>query len=167
MSIQVEIIGAEMEDVYRMFSMIEFRLSAPMAMFFLAHTMEPWLRDRAEARFDAEGDDAAGRWQALHPTTEHFRQSQGFPASHPINHRTGELERYITQEPGRTAGVAGGVQLTFPGTPPGSKWLTQKLETAQRGRSYPSTPARPVLAVSWADMNFYMSVLAHYIENGP
>ncbi len=166
MSIQVEIIGADMRDVFRMFDRLELRLWEGSLVAYMKGVMEPWLKDRATARFDAEGDEVTGKWHPLAPTTQHIRATSGYGAASPINRRTGELERYITQSSSTVATVAGGVQMTYPGTEPGGV-LARKVRTAQRGHSTPQTPPRPVLGVGLADMNFYMSTLAYYIENGP
>ena len=165
MSITVQIVGADMADVYRAFDLLELRLSDLALAGYLRATMEPFLQERAEDRFRMEGDDASGRWLPLSPVTRNIRQTSGFPPDSPINRRTGELEDYITQSPGAVGAAPGGIQLTYPGSTPSGPLYT-KVETAQRGKPSPRTQPRPVLAVGAYDMAFFQLSLVRYIQTG-
>lgn len=163
--IDIQFTGTDMSDVYRMFDLMEFRLNDSALAGFLKTTMEPYLRQRAQQRFASEGDEASGKWSPLSPATENIRSSSGFAPAHPINHRTGELERYITGASGNIQSAPGGIELVWPGTAPTGE-LYDKVSTAQSGRPDPVTVPRPVLAISATDVNQYMTVLAYYIQNG-
>jgi hypothetical protein len=90
----------------------------------------------------------------------------GYGAAHPINHRTGELERYITQEDGRVVAHGFGATLTLPGNKASGE-LKDKFIHAQaggiseNGRPY---PARPVLAMDEADLMFVLTALATHVR---
>lgn len=130
---------------------------------FLRSQMLPELRRRARARFGNEGDEASGPWAELRPATVDIREAMGYPGEHPINRRSGALERWVT---GADAAVAGystgdgtGAQMTWPATEP-TGTLGKKYRTAQKGRpnqreKSPTTVPRPVVAVNQADMNFF------------
>jgi len=128
--------------------------------YFLRDEGMKYLRRRAQERFDSEGDDASGAWLPLSAATVEIRESEGFPGEGPINRRTGELERYI---------VHGGwpayrqtpqsASVTWPGREPSGE-LGRKFRTAQVGRAFPRTPARPVLAVNERDTFTMVGMLA-------
>jgi len=137
--------------------------SGPGLATFLGGVIGPYLQERAKRRFRMEGDDASGPWMPLSETTHAFREAQGYSPDHPINHRTGRLERYVT---GTSAGVfitGNTATLRFPKNPPRGE-TAAKLKTAQEGKARPLTPARPVLAVNEADMIFAGTALAQYIR---
>jgi hypothetical protein len=138
-------------------------LSATGLVAFMTGSVAPYLAERAKARFDSEGDDVSGKWAALKDSTQEFRLHGGYPPSTPINHRTGQLERYIT-ETGSDAAPIGttGAQLTFPGDVTADAALTQKMQTAQRGRAEPRTVPRPVLGVNERDVAFVTEALMFY-----
>lgn len=129
---------------------------------FLVSVVEPYLNARARQRFANEGDDVVGKWQPLSPGTVAIREAHGYPGEHPINHRTGQLERFIT---GGAVGVTtfpGGVLMTYPKTPPSGE-LAKKIQTAQEGSSRPYTPPRPVLGINETDILFASSALETHI----
>lgn len=163
--IGVDMFAVDMSDVDRMFRLMESRLDDSALAVFLKNEMEPYLQQRAAQRFASEGDDATGTWLPLSPATESMRISQGFAGPHPINKRTGELERYITQSAGNINSAPGGIELVYPGTDPTGA-LFDKTSTAQKGKPNPKTNPRPVLAVGATDMNHFMTELAFYIQNG-
>lgn len=142
---------------------LTLKLSPALMMGFMSATIYPWIRQRAQQRFLDEGDDASGKWAPLLESTNEFRRSGGFGEAHPINRRTGELESYITGSDAMIAPTPAGVMMRYPGTEP-SGALLEKVQTAQRGRSKPSTVPRPVLSLGIADMNFTLSSLALYIQ---
>lgn len=116
---------------------------------FLTGRAEPYLKQRATARFRRQGDDRTGRWKPLAESTKRKREAEGFPASRPINIRTGELHDYITKGPSLHGAGAGQAYLVLPG--PGADEEQMKAVMAQRGSSDGRTPARPVLAISEVD----------------
>ena len=133
---------------------------------FLTGSIDPYLRSRAAARFQGEGDDVVGEWAPLAPATEAIREQAGYGASHPINVRTGELEDYIVNSPNRIDITPGGADLVLPGTAPSGE-LAKKVRTAQQGNETgPITPARPVLGMNERDLAFIMFALMEYIETG-
>lgn len=151
--------------VSRMIAYLQIKLSNQGMMGWLAGAVNPFIRQRAQQRFDSEGDDASGRWTPLEESTHRWREFMGVPPDHPINVRTGEMESYITQSMAAIMPEAGGVILRYPGKPPSSR-LGEKVKTAQMGKPKPSTPARPVLALGMKDMNFTLGSLALYIQAG-
>lgn len=134
---------------------------------FLNSMVDPYLRERARQRFASEGDDVSGGWAPLAPFTQKDRADRGYGAAHPINRRTGRLENYVTDTPGRVTTHTAGANLTTPGTAP-NKQERDKLEIAQKGRSsYPFVPARPVIGVNERDLLVVMTGLAHHIRGMP
>lgn len=161
-AINISIIG-DTAGVQAMLLHLEQKLYPPNLGGFLTLQVEPFLRTRAGARFQGEGDDVVGNWAPLSAVTQSIRGSQGYGASHPINHRTSELEDYITNSPGGITINPMGATLTYPGTPPSGE-LAQKVETAQVGRSSPNTVARPVLGMNTRDLSAVLIMLALEIQ---
>lgn len=133
---------------------------------FLGTVVGPYLQRRASSRFAREGDDAVGgKWEPLRQSTVAIRESMGYGGSHPINRRTGELERYITQGRGDVVLSSEFAQLDFPSSRIPSGELGKKLEYAQTGRAagnIPSVP-RPVLGLSEADFLFVQAELVFFM----
>jgi hypothetical protein len=123
---------------------------------FLRTGAEPILQGRASARFMAEGDDVSGPWAPLKSSTQAVRASQGYGPDHPINHRTGALEHWITRDPGDLVITPFEVDLLTPSE--GTSKLKKKLETAQSGSTSPDTVPRPVLGFS--EVDFIQIVMA-------
>lgn len=155
----------DMAGAHAMFAAVHHNLSPVGLAVFLKTVVDPYLRRRAKQRFASEGDDATGRWLPLTPATVQIRQSMGFPGPHPINHRTGQLERFITDRPGRIGQAAAFSTLTLPGDSPTGE-LLEKFETAQVGKREGGrgnvTPPRPVLRMNEADMLTVVTELAFY-----
>lgn len=160
-SVQI-VVDVDSENVEQMLARTTLALSTVGMFTFLSGVVGPWLKERAEDRFAAEGDDVSGKWLPLEAYTEQVRAAGGFGAAHPINRRTGEMENYITQGGWDVVSAAGFSQLTFPGNVPNSREAT-KVATAQIGASYPSTPARPVLGVNEVDLAFVLAALAAHV----
>lgn len=160
----IQIVGTD-RGVQAMMTRMEIALSPIRVAGFLQATVDPYIRTRAKNRFSSEGDDVSGKWFPLQEVTQRIRGDQGFGATGPINHRTGELEDYITGTPGGAVPNALGATLTSPGTPASGTLLT-KVQTAQAGKAYPATVARPVMGVNEADMAAVVTDLAKYIVTG-
>lgn len=123
---------------------------------FLETYMEQRIQTRAQERFDKESAldiGKGGSWEELKPSTVDYREAQGFPGQHPINRRTGELERYITQSDADTRMTATGATLRYPGSRATGE-LGKKVYVAQAGWRFPETPARPVLGWGASDLSF-------------
>lgn len=162
--IEFEIVGNE-RGVQLMLETIDSALSPVGLAAFLYGSVAPWIKQRAEERFRNEGDDVSGKWAPLQETTIEFRENQGFGGAHPINKRIGELEDYITQgQISVTTGPGVGV-LQFPGNPPRTGSLREKMRTAQQGRSSPQTVARPVLGLNEKDLGVVLTMLAFHIQH--
>lgn len=155
-------ITIEVDNVMLAFARLDVALSPTGLTTFLDTKVDPYLRARAAARFASEGDDAVGAWQALTPTTEHFRETEGFPSSHPINRRTGELEAYIIGEDALVTPMGAGANLQLPGRA-ATGYLAEKFKTAQQGKASPRTPARPVLGLGARDRTEIMAMLMFFI----
>lgn len=119
------------------------------------------------ARFDQEGDDVSGPWMELAPSTQDIRArgEWGVGPGSPINRRTGDLERYITESTAAVAPVAQAVTMVYPGKPAAGP-LAIKVQTAQSGKPKPKTVPRPVLGVNEKDLLFVMTALSLYVEDG-
>jgi hypothetical protein len=154
-------------DVERMLSAVNTVLSPLHMMGFLKAKVAPFIRQRASARFASEGDDATGKWAALLATTQDIRSHLNLPISpsHPINRRTGELEEYITKSDSDVFPLGmSGAQLTYPGSSPTGRALSEKLSTAQQGRTRPLTTSRPVLGLSMTDLSYVIGALGVEIK---
>lgn len=162
--IEFEIVGNE-RGVEAMLMSINSALSPIGLAAFLHGGVGPWIQQRAAARFNAEGDDVSGKWAPLQEATVHIRETSGFGGEHPINKRTGELEAYITKGQINVTTTVGQGTLTYPGNPPSSRGLQEKMRTAQKGRTSPSTVARPVLGLNERDLSVIMTMLAFHIEH--
>lgn len=161
--IDFEIVGTQ-HGVQKMLNHIDSALSPIGLAAFLYGGVQPWLVNRAKERFASEGDDVTGKWAPLQQSTVEIRQSQGFEGPHPINRRTGELERYITESGVDVVAAPGVGTLRFPGRNTTSKSVKQKLSTAQKGRINPSTVPRPVLGLNEKDLAVVMTQLALHIQ---
>ena len=151
--------------VQAMLAHLQNKLSPPNLGAFLLGQVDPYLRNRVADRFAAEGDDVSGKWLPLQPATETIRASQGYSPAHPINRRTDEMRDHLLYSAsGVSMGVAG-TTLTYPGNAPSGE-LEDKMTTAQVGRSYPDTPARPVLGMNQNDLAAILTLLANEIQ-GP
>lgn len=152
--------------VEKMIDHLDQKLGPQGLTSFLAMSVFPYLLNRAQQRFQNEGDDAVGKWAPLAPATEVIRQTMGYGGAHPINVRTGELERYITQGSVTSSVRASGLGafLQHPASPPTGK-LKSKLKTAQQGD--PSfgrgVPPRPVLGMNETDLGYIMTALAFFV----
>lgn len=151
-------------DVDRLLRNLNDALGVVGIYHFLDKSVGPWLQRRAKERFANEGDDVVGKWQPLEDITNQMRVADGFPAEHPINRRTGELEAYITGSGWDVMSTPPLAQLTFPGGPEPVGVLGEKVSTAQKGASNPATVARPVVGLNEADLAFVLGAMATYIS---
>lgn len=151
--------------VQAMLTRMDTLLSPPAIAGFLGAKVDPYLRGRARSRFRAEGDDVTGAWVPLASATREIRAQMGYGAEHPINRRTGQLEEYIAGSPNQINIHALGATLTLPGQPPVGE-IKSKVETAQKGKSYPRTPARPVLGMNEKDLAYVLTALAFHVKGG-
>lgn len=156
------------DDVEEMLSRAEFVSSFGGMSKFLDQEVDPYLRARAAHRFASEGDAASGKWAPLAPSTVAIRRSEGYPGEHPINRRTGDLERWITGVDGRvTPGESGGdiSYLVLPGGNPYGE-IGEKIMAAQTGNA-PSgkrQPRRPVLAMDNSDLQVVLLMMGNFFE---
>lgn len=150
-------------DVERMLEAVNTFLSPFALMGFLSSTVSPYIRKRAKDRFRTEGDEVSGKWAALRPATQDFRENSNLPISpkHPINRRTDDLFDYVTNSPDAVTALPGiGAQLTYPGKTPTNPWVTEKVKTAQKGKARPKTVPRPVLGVGMNDLVYVVGAIA-------
>lgn len=165
--IDIELTG-DSKYVEKMLDHLDQKLGPQGLTAFLSMTVFPYLMKRAKQRFADEGDSAVGKWAPLAPATEVIRQQMGYGGAHPINVRTGELERYITQGSVTSSVQASpmGAFLQHPSSSPSGK-LKSKLKTAQKGdpkfgRS--GVPPRPVLGMDEVDLGFIITALAFFVS---
>lgn len=139
-------------------------IGGPALADFMALKVYPYLHDRAVDRFTLEGDDASGKWPALHEATQNFREYVGHDREHPINRRTGELEDYIRDVNPAIVISPDSVTMIYPGDLPNGGVLEKKYRRAQLGSNQkPYTAARPVIAMNQADYTFIYGALEHHI----
>lgn len=162
--IDFEIVGNR-RGVQGMLEHLDSALSPSGLATFLGLAAGPWIKERAADRFASEGDDATGKWAPLQEATIDIREKSGFEGSHPINKRTGELEEYITQGQVGITSVPAVSTLTYPKNSPSTKSLREKMSTAQRGRSNPTTVPRPVLALGERDLAQVVTMLAFHVQS--
>lgn len=156
-------ITIQSERVDRALLALGLKLEPQNLAMFMRTTVDPFLTKRIEQRFRNEGDDAVGKWSPLSRTTEDIRASMGYGRAHPINHRTGELERYVRGTKGTTGVFGDGAVLVRGGPTSGS--AGEKFKTAQKGKAKPKTPPRPVLALGATDLAFTLAALFNYVED--
>lgn len=157
------IVDVAEEQAEAMFDAAQEAFSGPQMGMFLKQVMEPWVQRRARHRFQGEGDDVTGPWAPLQPATEDIRESMGFPPSHPINVRTGELYQHITGSEGYVAAGLNHAELVYPNNSPSGGDLADKMRVAQTGNYRdPRTPKRPVLGLGVIDMEFMLVQLSQW-----
>lgn len=153
----------------RMMSTLELALMPYGLGNFLVAVASPYLRERAQARFHGEGDSVSGAWAPLAPYTQEDRERRGFSGSGPINKRTGELERFVTEATGETHLVFEGAELEMPGS--GGGEVQKKFQTAQQGLDpnpipgFNPVPPRPVLAMNEQDTVDITRLLGGWLED--
>lgn len=166
--IDVQITGDE-RQVMGMLNSLHAAMAPQAIAQFLSVIILPYLRQRIRERFQSEGDEATGPWASLAEATREVRASGiasgayfGITPSHPINVRTGSMERYLTQVNSVPVITSESVTLNFPGRQiPMRDQLRTKIERAQTGDA--RTPARPVLGLSERDLFFTVGALAQHI----
>lgn len=141
------------------------RLSNPGLQEFLEQHADPYLKQRVQNRFSAEGDDAVGMWVPLDPATVVIRQGLGYGGAHPINVRTHDMVNYLLHSGPDVGSVSDGMELTFPAKGAPSP-IQDKIKTAQQGKPLPLTPPRPVVAISGTDDREIGILLADYLMDG-
>lgn len=132
---------------------------------FLEKVIEPYIKLRIENRFLSEGDDVVGKWHPLAVATHLIRASLGFPPDHPINVRTNEMRNFLVTSRSDIKIQGPEVELTHP-PPTGNRGLSEKIKTAQQGKSSPRTQPRAVLGLNENDLLFITSELAAYLVEG-
>jgi hypothetical protein len=164
-TLDVSIIG-DSRGVDLMVSRLSLLLGPAGMAGFLGGQVTPYLKTRAKNRFANEGDEVSGPWMPLSPATVQIRSHLGFPGDHPINHRTGALERWVTDSAPNLLLSPVLSTLTYPGNPPSGK-LLQKVTTAQTGnraKGAPTSP-RPVLGLDATDYVAILAMLATSISS--
>lgn len=157
-------------DVSRPMDMLSATLRAVNVSSMLAFLEGPanrFMTQEILERFDSEGDTKSGDWPALTQATERIRESLGFPPSHPINQRTGELLQFVSQH--REFHVAPQMaSMDIPGKPQTAS-VEYKLLHAQLGTAVNPmipgavTPPRPVLAYDAGTMEVLLKLLQVHI----
>lgn len=152
-------------QVIAQFLQLRDRLSDRGLANFLEDHVDPYLKQRTQNRFAAEGDDAVGMWVPLSPGTVIIRQSLGYGGAHPINIRTHDMVNYILHSTPDVSSIVDGMEINFParGAPTP---IQEKIETAQQGKPLPLTPPRPVVALSSTDDREIGVLLSDYLTQG-
>lgn len=161
--IDFDIVG-DRQGVQAMLTRLDSALSPVGLSLFLYGPVGAFIKHRAAQRFSGQGDDVSGKWAPLKESTIEFRENQHFKSG-PINKRTGELERYITQGTVKVTPVPGfGAAMTYPGDEPDNAHLVTKVKTAQSGKAHPLTRPRPVLGMNERDLAAIMTSLAFHVK---
>jgi hypothetical protein len=142
---------------------LELAMSDGSIETFLLGNTADYIHQRTRARFTGEGDDVTGPWQPLQPATEAIRIGQGYPGPHPINVRTGDMESFLTTDPGA---ITGQTTWTFPAPGAATGDLAEKIITAQQGRAAPATVPRPVIGLNNVDEAFIVMDLEEFLRRG-
>lgn len=150
-------------DVEKLLKTLDSRLNPLGIRTFLEGGVKNYIQERGKARFDSEGDEVSGPWLPLAPATQQIRSSQGYGAAHPINVRTGALERYIVGSPAATTTDPLGATMIYPGMKASGE-LGKKMERAQVGEG--RTPARPVLGLDETDLANVLIMAAFWVNTG-
>lgn len=137
--------------------------SGMLASAFLSGPVAEFLQERARRRFAAEGDDAVGKWAPLKEATVNIRLSQNYGGEHPINRRTGELERWVVDGGWNAYPTSYGAEMAYPGSIPTGE-LLEKVQVAQRGDD--RAVARPVLGLTDTDLIAATIMFADFISEG-
>lgn len=159
-------IDVEQSGVQAMMAHLDTTLNPVAIAGFLGATVDPYIRERARARFASEGDDVTGGWAPLGFATQSIRAQMGFGASHPINKRTGALEEYIVDSPNAIEINPLGAVLRMPGVEATGE-LGSKMRTAQKGKPDPRTVARPVIGLNEKDLLFVLTAISFYVGKAP
>ncbi|HEY6021686.1 MAG TPA: hypothetical protein VIY48_18010 [Candidatus Paceibacterota bacterium] len=158
------------EQVTHLLLRHEYALEPAALATFLQTRVDPILKARARERFQNEGDEIVGRWAPLATATQEIRSQRGYGPAHPINHRTGALERFITGFKADVEVTPYGAKLEIGNRTPGVE-LRKKLQTAQTGKKKPFTVPRPVLGIGPRDLELVMTALHFHlvdsIRGGP
>lgn len=134
---------------------------------FLDQVYLRWLKERAAARFQNQGDDTVGNWAPLKPATLEYRREAGFSPT-PINVRTGAMRAWMTESDPKFFFKGTGVTMRYPGNVPRGE-LRSKVKTAQSGRGRgnhpgPKTPPRPILGIGAPDLVAAVRLYGNWIE---
>lgn len=139
----------------------EEAVSSTFFIAFLRTKVVNYLKMRVESRFRAEGDDASGKWLPLQASTVKIRQSEGFPGAHPINVRTGDMQRVTHDSNGEIFDEGYSSTLVWPGEID-SGAIADKYRVAQAGgrqEGRRDTPPRPIVALGERDVRDILSML--------
>lgn len=160
-SIDIDIYGNSRE-VEMMLDYLQGKLSPAGLGEFMLTRVRPYLKNKAQNRFFNEGDDAVGQWLPLKASTQLIRVSQGYGQAHPINRRSGELYRFVTENSGMVTSNGATTVFRTPGKQPTGE-LKKKFTTAQIGDRETHTLPRPVLGLNEEDLIQTVIMLANYI----
>jgi len=135
---------------------------------FLETQVGPYVKKRAVDRFREEGDDVSGPWAPLKESTREIRYSSTeyqTGAAHPINVRTGRLEKYVTGSQPLAYANSFGASLRYPARASSKKEIRDKMRTAQFGLQSPPTVARPVLGLNEHDLLFVITAFNFHLSS--
>jgi len=149
----------------RMMTTLMDGLSAQGMDKVLRVDVHPIMRARISDRFEQEGDTTVGTWADITDVTKDIRADLGFPEG-PINHRTGQLRRWVETSYQMNRTGANVVEMAMPG-PFTNPTLEKKFRKAQQGKAPGSkivTVPRPVLAIGQAENDMVTDRLKYHID---
>jgi hypothetical protein len=161
--VDIEITGDD-RPVNALLNRVLYTISPIGLEVFMDEMVEPWIKTRARDRFMDEGDDVSGAWAPLKPSTVLMRSQMGYGGDGPINKRTGELERYITDSDAKLTELGSGINFVYPGNKASGE-LADKVITAQVGKAFPNTVPRPVLGLNETDLEYVLTSISHFIQD--
>lgn len=159
-------------DVLAMLGALDSCFSVQGMTDFMFSDAAPWLRERAQRRFENEGDDAVGMWAPLKPVTQDIRRWgiqaghwSGIAPDHPINQRSHAMYDYIVRGRGEMVFSPGRSAFYFPGrSAPTKLGMDKKVRRAQLGDGG-KTPKRPVLGIGQVDAMEIITQLSYFVVN--
>ena len=134
---------------------VEARLTGNNLEVFLRGPAHEYFSQEIAWDFEGGGKGAGGgKWEGLHDATQDIRQALGYNPTSPVNVRTGEMERVLTEEADFFSGMDEATMI-LPGSAGGAnRAISEKIKTAQEGKPSgnalglgPTLP-RPVLGIS-------------------
>lgn len=151
-------------QVDAMMTRLEVALSPESFGTFLEGAASEHFHMRAEQRFVSEGDDASGAWANLRPRTIEERIYLGYGPG-PIQHREGDLEKYVIDDHGVIEQLGTTTQWTWPRGTTGSSLDEIKYAVAQTGRKRGATTQvkRPIVAMNTTDAGEVLAALEMHV----
>lgn len=138
--------------------------------FWLAGPVHQYLQNRAKQNFD-ENKGGGGSWPPLTEATENWRESYNYPRSTPINIRTGDLLKLMTDTGPQMGFDSIGTYLIYPGNAAMNRnnrkvKMLQAQGILKQHNNKTATP-RPVLVFDVPEMLTIMKMFQRFFFDAP